>query len=72
MAVEEASNVLAGDWIRIDYGGTEMDCEVSSAKHGPSSVVIGVALADEYRLLEFLPDDPVMVTRYGEECYGEV
>ena len=66
MAVEEASNVHAGDWIRIDYGGTEVDCEVSFALHAPSSLVIGVMLADEYRRLEFLPDDPVMVTFYEE------
>jgi hypothetical protein len=66
MAVEEASNVHSGDWIRIDYGGTEVDCEVSCTVHGPGSSVIGVMLADEYRRLEMLPDDPVMVTHYEE------
>lgn len=66
MAVEQASNVHSGDWIRIDYSGTEVECEVSCTVHGPASSVIGVMLADEYRRLEFLPDDPVMVTHYDE------
>ena len=70
MAVEEASNVHAGDWIRIDYGSTEVECEVSCTEHGPSSSVIGIMLADEYRRLEMLPDDPVMVTFY-EEGYAD-
>lgn len=64
MAVEEACRVLAGDWIRIDCGGSEADCEVSCAEHGPASSVLGVIMAAEYRRLEFLPDDPVMVVRY--------
>jgi hypothetical protein len=66
MAVEEASNVHSGDWIRIDCDGAEVDCEVSCTVHGPRSSVIGVMLADEYRRLEMLPDDPVMVTHYEE------
>lgn len=70
MAVEEASDVRAGDWIRIDYGGTEVDCEVNDTFNLPSLTVIGVVLADEYRRLQFLPDDPVMVTFY-EEGYAD-
>ena len=66
MSVEEARHVLSGDWIRIDCGGTEVDCEVSCTVHGPGSSVIGVMLADECRRLEMLPDDPVMVTHYEE------
>ena len=66
MAVEEASNVHSGDWIRIDCDGAEVDCEVSCTVHGPRSSVIGVMLAGEYRRPEMLPDDPVMVTHYEE------
>ena len=66
MSDEEARHVLSGDWIRIDWDGTEVDCEVSCTVHGPGSSVIGVMLADEYRRLEMLPDDPVVVTHYEE------
>ena len=66
MAVEEASDVRAGDWIRIDFNGTEVECEVNDTFNLPSMAVIGVMLADEYRRLEMLPDDPVMVTHYEE------
>jgi hypothetical protein len=68
MAVEDACDLRAGDWIRIDGGGTEVDCEVSCTVHGPWSSVIGVMLADEYRRLEMLPDDSVMVVRYAKDC----
>ncbi len=70
MAVEEASDVRDGDWIRIDYGGTEVECEVNDTFNLPSLTVIGVVLADEYRRLQFLPDDSVMVTFY-EEGYAD-
>jgi hypothetical protein len=65
MAVEEARHVLSGDWIAIDYGGTEVECEVVCTVHGASDSVIGVMLADDYQRLEMLPDDPVMVVHYS-------
>lgn len=66
MAVESASSVRAGDRIRIDDGGTEVECEVEGTANAPGMTVIGVMLADEYRQFEMLPDDSVMVTFYSE------
>jgi len=71
MAVEEASTVREGDWIRIDFGGTEVECEVNDTFNLPSMAVIGVMLADEYRRLQMLSDEPVMVTAYAEGCIDE-
>lgn len=67
MAVEEASNVHSGDWIRIDCDGKEVNCYVTQTVHGPESSVLSVMVFDEPRRLEFLPDDPVMVTFYEED-----
>ena len=66
MAVEEACTVRDGDWVRIDWDGTEVECEVNDTFILPSLAVIGVVLGEKYRRLQLLPDDPVMVTFYGE------
>ena len=70
MAVEEAADVREGDWIRIDWDGRQVECEVSDTFNLPSLSVIGVTLADQYRRLQFLPDDSVLVTFY-EEGYAD-
>lgn len=67
MAVEEARHVLSGDWIAVDYSGTEVQCEVACTVHGPGESVLGVMMADEYRRLVMRPDDPVNVVHYANE-----
>lgn len=67
MAVEMASNVFAGDRIRLDGEGGRPVLEVTSTEHAPGESVICVTQTDgsRYQRLVLLPDDPVMVVEYG-------
>ena len=65
MSVEEASSVLSGDHIQPDDGGPPM--EVIFTHHSPSKSVITVLTpGSDIRVLEYLPDDPVLVSIYSD------
>jgi len=72
MSVEEASQVLAGDRIRLDEDERHPLMNVISTEHGHGESVLCVLDdAGVYRRLVLLPDDPVMVTTYHSEHYPE-
>lgn len=65
MSVEEARHVLAGDHIQPDDGGPTM--EVVATHNSPSQSVITVLTdGSEIRVLDYLPDDPVLVSIYSD------
>jgi hypothetical protein len=65
MSVEEARHVLTGDHIQPEDGGPTL--MVVCTHHSPSQSVITVLTdGSEMLVLEYLPDDPVLVAHYSD------
>jgi uncharacterized protein YodC (DUF2158 family) len=65
MSVEEARHVLTGDHIQAEDGGPTLI--VVCTHHSPSQSVITALMAEgpAMLVLEYLPDDPVLVLFYS-------